>query len=234
MSNGAGAEPMEFQEWLRFEDRPPDDTGVGPARAVETEGRCYGCWRPIAGLRRKEDPCTRLECLICGSSVDGEEAQREMARMQRETAVNLPLVRVGHGSRYSKKARFVVKLLPEMDRDMARYEQHLATSLRTQRRKSRLDRNDFPLGAAGHLFAQAALLVAGLNSLPRELSALSLSDVEYGAPEDLRVEPTGGEDGTVRVIGRTTAGCPKLSDAVLKSRMGTLMLAGSMADRTSR
>ena len=149
--------------------------------------------------------------------------------MLRETADNVPLVRVGHGSSYSETARFVVKLLPDMDRDTVRYKQHLDASLRTRRRKNRLDRTDFPSGTAGHLFAQAALLVAGLNGLPRELSALSLSDVKYGEPEDLRVEPTGGEEGTIRVIGRIPVVCRKLSNAESKSRMGTLMLAGSMA-----
>ena len=62
---------------------------------------------------------THFACLICGSSDDGEDAQREAARMVCETAENLPLVRVGHGSRYSEEARFVVKLHPDMDRDTA-------------------------------------------------------------------------------------------------------------------
>ena len=222
-------ERVELDGWLEFDDRPAGDTGIGPARRVEVQGRCHRCWGPIAGLLRREGPCIHVECLICGVLANGEDAQREVTRMLREAAANVPLARAGRGSKYSRKARFVVKLLVDMDRDMGSYEQALAESLRSGRRKGYLDRRDFPAGEAGYLFAQAAMLVSGLGGLPRELSAVSVSDVEFGTPEIRRVEPAGADDGTMRVTGTIPAKYWKPSNALMKARMGTLMMAGSTA-----
>ena len=229
MSEEAPREPVEFHKWLRFDDRSPGDAGVGPARAVEAEGRCRRCWGPIVGLRQKDGPCTHVECLACGSSADGEAARLEVARMLREAEQNVPLARIGRGSQYGGKARFVLKLLPDMDRDMAWYERGLAASLRLKRRRNYLDRRSFPSGEAGYLFAQAGVLVAGLNALPPEMSALSLADVEYGTPEVQRVEPASGDDGILRVVGTIACRYRKPSNAVVKTRMGRLMMAGSTA-----
>ena len=110
-SNGGGYERLELDGWLTFDDRPVGDGGIGPARRVEAQGRCYRCWGSIAGLRRKHGLCTHIECLVCGASADGDEAQREVARMLRDAAANVPLARSGRGSKYSGRARFVVKLL---------------------------------------------------------------------------------------------------------------------------
>ena len=122
MSEDSPGEPVDFPGWLKFDDRSPGDAGVGPARAVEVEGRCRRCWGSVAALRREDGPYTHVECLVCGASAEGEEARREVARMLREAAQNVPLARLGRGSKYSGKARFVIKLLPDMDRDMAWYE----------------------------------------------------------------------------------------------------------------
>lgn len=227
-TNGGGDERVELDGWLTFDDCPIDDR-IGLARRVEVQGRCYRCWGSIAGLRRKGIPCAHVQCLGCGASVDGEDVQPEVARMLREAAENVPLARRGRGSKYSSQARFVVKLLPDMDRDMTWYKQNLAASLLSGRRKGYLDRRDFPSGEAGYLFAQASILVAGLSGLPRELSALSLADVEYGTPEILRVEPTGALDRSTRVVGRIPGRYRRPSNAVVKERMGMLMMAGSTA-----
>ena len=149
--------------------------------------------------------------------------------MLREAARNLPLARVGRGLNYDDKARFVVKLLPDMDRDVAWYGQHLEASLRSKRRSGYLDRRDIPAGQAGYLFAQAGVLVAGLNGLPREMSALSLADVEYGTPEVRHVGPASKDDGGPRVLGSIPARYRKPSNAAVKTRMGILMMAGSTA-----
>ena len=111
----------------------------------------------------------------------------------------------------------------------AQYERGLAASLRLKRRRNYLDRRDFPSGKAGYLFAQAGVLVAGLNGLPREMSVLSLADVEYGTPGVQRVEPASGEDGAMRVVGRVPCRYRKPSNAAVKTRMGMLMMAGSTA-----
>ena len=229
MSEESPREPEVFHRWLRFDDRSPDDTGVGPARAVEAVGRCRLCWGSIVALRRKDGRCTHIECLVCGASADGEAARREEARMKREAAQNVPLARVGRGSNYAGTARFVVKLLPDMDRDIASYDRDLAASLRLKRRSGYLDRRNFPAGQAGYLFAQSEVLVAGLNGLPREMSALSLADLEYGTPEVRRVDPTIRDDGARRVLRSIPVRYRNPSNAAVKTRMGMLMMAGSTA-----
>ncbi|MDE2823842.1 MAG: hypothetical protein OXK79_10095 [Chloroflexota bacterium] len=222
-------ERVELDGWLRFDDRPAEDTATGPARRVEVQGRCYRCWGPIAGLLRRDGRCVHVECLVCGVSATDGDAEAEVTRMLREAEANVPLARVGRGSKYSREARFVAKLLADMDRDAGSYEHAVAASLRSRRRKGYVDRHDFPRGHAGYLFAQAGMLVSGLGLLPRELSAVSMSDVEFGAPEIQRVEPTGEDDGSVRVEGIVPGGYRRPSNEVLKARMGTLMMAGLTA-----
>ena len=226
---GGDHERVELDGWLEFDDRPASDAAIGLTRRVEVEGRCNRCWGPIAGLLRRDGLCVHVECLICGVSVNGEDAQREVRGLLQDAAANVPLVRAGLGSKYRPKARFVVKLRADMDRDVRAYEQGLAASLRSGRRKRYLTRRDFPPGEAGYLFAQAAMLVSALGGLARELSAVSVSDVEYGTPEIRGVEPTGAAAGTMRITARVAGIHRRPSNAAAKARMGTLMMAGLTA-----
>ena len=229
MTEHADYEIVDFNQWLEFDDRPPDGPVVGPARRVETEGRCTGCWGPIVGLTDRNGRVLRIECLGCGRSIAGKDAERELERMRHEVAENAPLARVGRGSRYDERARFVLKLLADMDRDKARFDQRAAASRQAPRRKNWLDRRDFPSGTAGHLFAQAGVLVAGLHNLPRRMSPVSLSDIEYGAPEDLRVEASAAGEPPSRVSWRIPGKYRDPSNAAKKARMGTAVIAGMTA-----
>ena len=229
MTDDADHEVVDFNEWLAFDDRPPDGPAVGPARRVETEGRCTDCWGAVIGLRPANGPVQRIECLGCGRSVAGEDAERAYERMRHEAAENAPLARVGRASRYDKRARFVLKLLPDMDRDRARFDRETEASRRAPRRKNRLDRRDFPPGTAGHLFAQASVLVAGLGNLPRPMAPVSPADIEYGPAESVRVDASPGPDEAGRVSWRIPARYREPSNAVRKARMGTAVIAGTTA-----
>ena len=219
---------VDFSEWRHFDDRTSDDHSVGPARAAETKGRCAECWGPVAGRRDKDGHWIRIECQRCGRAVEGKDAEREAARMQVEANGNMPSARVGRGSKYDEAAKFVLKILPDMDRDKAQFEQRVAASQKTGPQKHRLGRSDFPEGTAGYLYAQACALMSGLANFPREKSAIALSDFDFGEPRILGVEAS-STDTPLRVSAGVPASHRTPSDAALMARMGTCMVAGMTA-----
>ena len=221
-------ERVDFNEWWHFEDRTSDDCRVGPARATETEGRCADCWGPVAGRRDREGHWIRIECQLCGRSVEGKDAAREAARMWVEAVGNMPRARVGRGSKYEGTAKFVLKILPDMDRDQPQFEQRVAASRKTVPLRGWLGRSDFPKGTAGYLYAQACAFVSGLDNLPRQLSAIALSDFDFGEPRILGVEASSSEK-PLRVSAEIPASHRKPSDSALMARMGTCMVAGMTA-----
>ena len=107
----------DFDQWRHFDDRAADDRTPGPARAVEISGRCVDCWGPVTGRKDGDGRWIRIECQLCWRSVDGEDADREAEEMRGKVEANLPRGRVGHGSKYREGASFVLKILPDMDRD---------------------------------------------------------------------------------------------------------------------
>ena len=220
-------EHIDFNEWRHFDDRASDDRCVGPAPAVEIQGRCANCWGPVAGRKDKDGHWIRIECQLCGSSVEGKDAEREAERMQVEAVNNMPHARVGSGSTYGKEARFVLKILPDMDRDKAQFEQRLATRRKAKPKKNWLGRSDFPKGTPGYLYAQACALMSGLANFPREMSAIALSDFDFGEPT-LGVEAS-STDTPLRVSAVVPVSHRKPSDAALMARMGTCMVAGMTA-----
>lgn len=172
-------EAADFDEWRHFDDRAPGDSAVGPARRVEITGRCAGCWGAVQGKKDGDGRWVRIECRLCGRSVDQDDAAREADRMLLEAEKNLPHVRVGLGAVYDEKAQFVLKLLPDMDRDTTWFDQRVATKAAEELKGNRLGRRDFPLGSAGYLYGQACAFLAGLGNLPREMSAISLEDFDF-------------------------------------------------------
>ena len=100
--------------------------------------------------------------------------------MQRESVENLPRARVGLASKYRPEAKFVLKLMPDMDRDKAAFDQRVEDQLAAKKKKRWLDRRDFPKWNAGYLYAQAQAFLSGLENLPREMDAIALSDFEFG------------------------------------------------------
>ena len=109
--------------------------------------------------------------------------------MQLEEVDNMPSARVGGGSTYGKEARFVLKILPDMDRDKAQFEQRLAARRKTKQKKNWLGWSDFPKGTAGYLYARVwelgkaarvildECVVAGLTSEIRVNSEFNASQL---------------------------------------------------------
>ncbi len=148
--------------------------------------------------------------------------------MKLEEERNIPRARVGSGSQYREDARFVLKILPDMDRDTEKFNQRVADKASQEREKGWVDRRDYSPGQAGYLYAQACAFLSGLENLPRELSAISLSDFDFGKPQNVSVDSS-VTDGLVRVTGTIPTKYRKPSNHELMARMGTTMMAGMTA-----
>ncbi len=215
----------DFDERRRFDDRPADDRQPGPARVVDVSGRCADCWGPIVGTKEQAGGWHRIECLVCGRAVDGEDAAREADAMRREADDNMVVARVGRPAEYRSDARFVLKVLPDMDRDKAKVARRIEASLEEGRKRRRLTRHDIPPGTAGYLYAQARAFLAGVENLSEEKSAIALSDFEYGEPQVVGIDGSPG-DGTLHVTGSVPVVHRKPSGRELMERMGTALVAG--------
>ena len=218
----------DFNEWRRFDDRPSDDRAAGPARSVEIKGRCRECWGPVVGAKDRNDRWTRIQCRICGRSICGDVAEHEADSMRAEAARNVPLARLGQGSKYRVGANFVLKILPDMDRDKAQFDQRVAARRLEKPKRGWLGRRHFSPGTAGYLYAQARFFLSGLENLPREMSAIALSDFDFGEPRIVDVDASTA-DGAVRVAATVPATHRTPSGPRLMARMGTAMVAGMAA-----
>ena len=214
--------------WLHFSDREADDRAPGPARAVKVAGRCVKCWGPASG-RENADDLLRIECDLCGRSVDGDAAARERTAMREEMAANLPRARMGCGANYREQAAFLLKLLPDMDRDKQAVDDRIDAARKSAPQRNRLSRQKIPPGSAGHLYGQARAMMSGVETLPRDTSAISLSDIEFGEPHVTHVEES-PVDGSVSLCGQVPASYRKPpSERESMARMGATMLGGMAA-----
>ena len=222
----AGSATREnFDHRVEFDDRTPEDLKPGPARVVDVSGRCADCWGPIAGMKDASGRWNHIECLLCGRSVDEEKAVREVEAMQREAHDNMAAVRVGQPAIYRANASFVLKLLPDMDRDEAEVERRIKASLAQGRKRGRLTRHEIPPGTAGYLYGQARGFLAGVENLSGQKDAIAMTDLVYGEPQLVGIDDSAG-DGTIHVTGRIPAMHRKPSNRELMARMGTALVAG--------
>ena len=151
--------------------------------------------------------------------------------MGREADDKMAAARVGRPANYRADARFVLKLLPDMDRDKAKVDQRIEASLEEGRKRGRLTRHEMPPGTAGYLYAQARAFLAGVGHLSDEKAALALADFEYGEPHLVGVDGSAGE-GTLHVTGRVPVVYRRPSGRELMERMGTALvtaMAGAFA-----
>ena len=215
----------DFDEQRRFDDRSARDRQPGPSRRVDVSGRCADCWGPIAGTKHPAGEWQRIECLVCRRALDGKDAAREADAMRQEGDDNMAAARVGRPANYRPDARFVLKLLPDMDRDKAKVDRRIEASLAEGRKRQRLTRHEIPPGTAGYLYAQARALLAGVENLSREKSAISLSDFEFGEPQVVGVGKSPA-DGTLQITGSVPVVHRKPSGREIVARMGTALVAG--------
>ena len=205
-----------------------DDHPTGEAASAAIKGRCMHCWGQLAGRRDGDDRWIGVECQICGRSVEGEDASLEMKRMCREMYDNLPKVRRGLAAKYRKDAKFVLKILPYMDLNETYLDKRVAAKIVEGRKKNWLSRHDFPKGTAGYLYLQASTFMAGIESLPREMSVIRYSDFDFQEPRISDVE-VGDDDSKERVSAEAVGRLRQLSEHELMERMGLVMMSGMTA-----
>ena len=215
----------DFDQRWPFDDCRADEGEPGSARVVYASGRCADCWGRVVGSKDATGRWRRIECLICGRAVDGNDAAREADAMRQEADDNMDAARVGLPAKYRADGRFMLKLSPEMARDKAKVERRIATSLAEGSKPGRLTRHQIPPGTAGYLYAQAKAFLAGVESLSKQKSAITLEDFEYGDPQVVGVEQSPG-NGTLQVTGSVPVVHRKPSGRELMSRMGTALIAG--------
>ena len=216
---------QDFDERRKFDDRPADDHEPGPARAVDISGRCADCWGRIKGTTDASGRWLRIECLVCRRAVDGDGAAREADAMRQEAEDNMAAVRVGRPANYRADARFVLKLLPDMDRDKPKVDRRIAASRAEGRKPGRLTRHEVPPGTAGYLYAQAQAFLAGVENLSKEKAAIALADFDFGEPQLVGTKES-PRDGTLHVTGSVPVVHRKPSGRDLMERMGTALIAG--------
>ena len=201
-----------------------DDHSTYKATGATIVGRCTYCWGRLVGRLDEDKRWTGIECRLCGRSVEGEDAMSEMERMHREAVANLPNVCWGLAAEYREDAKFVLKILPDMDRNNAHVDERIAAKVAAGCRTGWLSRNDFPGGTAGYLYLQAGIFLAGIESLPREQSLIPYSDLDFEEPRTSGLEVA--EDGSmhmqVKLVGRSR----RPPGPELKKRAGLRMMLG--------
>ena len=160
-----------------FDDQGLPD-GPPPAPAVYVEGRCTVCWGQAAGRVEHEGRWTRLECRACGAATTGRGAQSEMQQMLDEANANLSKARLGRPSRYRSDAQFVLKIFPDMVRDVAKIDSEIAAQLKdvrtleNARKERKFTRREFGEGGAGNFYLQACALMAAIDYLPDDFGLI--------------------------------------------------------------
>ena len=201
------------------------DHRAGEEASAEIKGRCTICWGRLVGQLAAKDRWTEIECRVCGKSVEGDDAVREMEKMCREMVENLPRARRGLAAKYREDAKFVLKVFPEMDRDTAYFDRRYNAKLAEGRKKKTISRHEFPKGTAGYLYLQACTFMAGTASLPYEKRVIQYPDYDFETHRisDIEVENNGSD---FRVSAKAPHRNPQSAERVLMERMGLIMISG--------
>ena len=215
------------------EGRRPDDSASdhripGSARTPQLVVRCATCWGPVGQFSGQDGNLIGIQCLLCGRTVEGEDFEREAESMRLEAHRNIPGACVGRGSNYREDARFVLKVVPDMDRDNARYDELVAEARKAKRRKNWLGRRDFAPGEAGNLYFQARLFLSGLKNLGPVMAPIEFADFDLENLQISGVNMTEGL-GVVQLSATASRRRSMTRDSTLMGRMGTCAAAGMMA-----
>ena len=151
-------------------------------KEVRIAGRCKSCWGGLIARRNEAYEWIEIKCRICGTTVEGQNAQKEKEKMLEEGISNLMMMNMGLGSdpKYGD-GFFVGKLFPSIERQTDR---EIRTRINKRRaegnKQGKLTRNNFPAGAPGLLFLQAKILIKGVEDLSNlhERSIMKLADFE--------------------------------------------------------
>lgn len=210
---------MESQEQIIAWWKDFDNHSTYKAIGAMIVGRCTCCWGKLVGPRDEDGRWTSIKCRLCGRSVEGEDALSEMGKMCCEKVANLPKVCQGLAAEYREDAKFVLKIMPDMERNTEHVNKRIAAKIKAGRRPRWMSRHDFPGGTAGYLYFQAGIFLAGIESLPRVQSLIPYEDFKFEEP---RIEVV--DDGSIHVLGVGRFQQPPGPE--LLKRMGWVMMSG--------
>ena len=136
--------------------------GSNPPRYI---GRCRKCWGSIDVIEWIAPKKAKIECKVCGKSLEGSQAEKEQKRMLEELGLNCLKNDMGQQPVYSRGA-FRLKFLPAVDRLTEKeLSKRIAAKTRHQNKQDedKLSRKNFPQNEPGLLFFQAKMLMAGID-----------------------------------------------------------------------
>ena len=215
---------VQIEWWENFKDHPAGGPARGRVTAAAIKGRCTNCWGRLVGRQDGDGRWTGIDCRLCGRSIEGDAAGREMEEMRHEADRNLPRVCRSLAAKYREDANFVLKILPDMERNTAHVDKRIAEKIAAGRKSDWLSRLDFSEGTAGYLYLQASAFVAGIESLPREMSVVQYSDFDFGEPRIASVNVA--DDGSPRASAEAVGCFRQPSEQLLMERMGSVMMSG--------
>ena len=164
-------------------------------RAVN-KGRCMSCWGRLVGrLDRGTLKFTGIRCVVCGKSVEGEEAASEYERMTSESIGNAMNQATGRAMAYNQDAPFALSVFPQFERETPeQLRRRIAAGAARPAKKGWLTRRDFPAGSPGYFFLQGKVLMTGVEKMPRVVTAGSFGEIDLhdNGSATLRL-PTEGE-----------------------------------------
>ena len=93
------------------------EKGDKKEKEVRIAGRCKSCWGGLIARRNEAYEWIEIKCRICGTTVEGQDAQKEKEKMLEEGISNLMMMNMGLGNnpKYGD-GFFVGKLFPSIER----------------------------------------------------------------------------------------------------------------------
>ena len=135
---------------------------MGNANNAIMKTRCQRCWGRAVGRINGDGVCTGIKCQVCERRIEGEGATTEKARISRESMLNFMNMSLGHLPKY-RDGEFAQKVflgVPRLSEKEVTCRADNSKAGAKSKGERKLTREDFPLGSAGLLFAQAKLLVS--------------------------------------------------------------------------
>ena len=196
----------------------------GNPERTRMKGRCTACWGGVVGRMDEKHEITGIKCRVCGTTLEGDAARKEYARMDTEWGTNeFNRTIFGLLPRYADDAKFVRKVLPTREPvESEQFAHRIGKAAGSpSKRKKQLTRQDFPPGSPGYLVFQATTLMAGVEGVSRP-SAWSVVDLP-----DVRFRNDGTAIFTISTEGLSDD--PQFEERRLARRMGETMTAAMIS-----
>ena len=179
------------------------------------KGRCKTCWGRLLGRVNEKLTTTGIKCTVCERILEDDDARNEYDRMSKESTLNVLNMYWGHSPKYNKDATFVQKVFPHIERlTKEEFIERVNGSQRDQKKRDyrKLTRSEFPVGTLGYLLLQAKVLIASVESIPREMYTVDIPDFDLLddssalvrlSTEGISDDPRFHEDKLIKKVGST-------------------------------